>query len=71
MYLLGGGGGVRVLTVIKGLWEALLFKIFTVVSAFLTLDHPYSVAVPMGCRYLNATHRSKKKDAVLKRPIAS
>ena len=50
----------------------------TVLLAFLTRDHPFSVAVPshtvpdtMGRRYLNVTHRSKKKDAVLKRPIAS
>ena len=32
---------------------------------------PHTVAVPMGRRYLNVTNRSKKKDAVLKHPIAS
>ena len=28
----------------------------------------FTVPVPIGRRYLNVTHRSKKKDAVLKRP---
>ena len=55
---------------------------FTVVLAILSRYHPICVAVPspsrphnvlffMGRRYLNVTHRSKKKDAALKRPIAS
>ena len=34
-------------------------------------SRPHTVAVPMGRRYLNVTHRSKKKDAVLKRPVTS
>ena len=40
---------------------------------YITRDRPIplSVAVTMGRRYLNVTHRSKKKDAVTKRPIAS
>ena len=47
----------------------------TVVLAFLARYHHVSVAVPssyrMGRRYLNVTHRSNKKDAILKRLIAS
>ena len=37
----------------------------TVLLAFLTRDHPYRVPVSMGRRYLNVTHRPKKKDAAL------
>ena len=45
--------------------------VYTVLLAFLARDHPYSVPVPIGRRNLNVTHRPKKNDAVLKRPIAS
>ena len=34
---------------------------YTVVLAFLSRYRPISVAVPMGRRYLNVTHRSKKR----------
>ena len=44
---------------------------FTVLLAFLARDHPFSVPDPFGYRYLDVTHRSKKKDAALKRPTAS
>ena len=41
---------------------------FTVLLAFLARDHPFSVPDPIGYHYLDVTHRSKKKDAALKRP---
>ena len=40
------------------------------VLAFLARYRPHTVAVPMERHNLNVTHRSKKKDAVLKRLIA-
>ena len=52
----------------KTLWLRTKPNFITVVLAFLFRYRPISVAAPMGRRYLNVTHRSKKKDAVLKRP---
>ena len=48
-----------------------LFRITTVLLAILARGHPYSVPVTLGRRYLNVTHCHEKKDAVLKRLIAS